>query len=123
MKIRLLAFVAVLVLIVVGAEPLRHSTLFERQYPRSVQFSAPHLGIVDGILDRLWFSYDVPELLQPSIPVVHACPEYLTCQADPKQPSCGIYGTCVGWTCTTSNSGSCAYATPKHPCEGCEACK
>src|SRR6202040_4195503 len=96
------SLIVISVLAAIGTAALRHSNLFERQYPRSVQFAAPHLSLMAAILDRLWFTAPLPHYFHSIIPVVYAqsCPvqQYLKCQA------AQVCGTCTDWTCKLQNS-------------------
>jgi hypothetical protein len=122
MKIARLLMVLLLFLLVFAAT-LRHSILFEPQYPLSAHFVAPHKGMIATILDRLWFATKPPEILHSIIPVVYAqsCPtENLTCQADAGS-SCE--NGCVPWVCKiTTKTSTCTNGYGSTPCNNCQLC-
>lgn len=106
----------------VGVVLLRHSNLFERQYPLSVQFAAPHLGTVAKIMDRLWFTAPLPRYFHSIVSVVYAqsCPpqQFLKCIA---VIPCG---TCTDWECKLQNKlvVSCVNGYGSGNCADCGLC-
>jgi hypothetical protein len=116
------SLVVLLLSLVAFAATLRHSILFEHQYPLSAHFVAPHKGTMATILDRLWFATKPPEILHSIIPVVYAqsCPtEYLTCAAV-DQPCAN---NCVPWICKlTGKVSTCTNGWGSTPCTQCQLC-
>lgn len=117
--------VVLLLFFVVFAVTLRHSILFNRQYPLSAHFVAPHKGTVATIIDRLWFATKPPEILHSIIPVVYAqsCPppENLTCQAAVNQT---CENDCIPWVCKlTTKTSTCTNGFGTKPCQACQNCK
>jgi len=69
-------------------------------YPRSVRFSAPHLGLGARLIERYWFTPIPNETIKPIInklfPTVYACPKP-SCEAE-KMHRINTGDTCTGTT-------------------------
>jgi hypothetical protein len=118
------SLVVLLLFLTAFAAALRHSILFEHQYPLSAHFVAPHRGTMATILDRLWFATKPPEILHRIIPVVYAqtaCQDHnLTCQAVANSP---CENGCVPWVCKlTGKDSTCTNGFGTSPCQNCQLC-